>query len=262
MQHVTSTSLSGNATQFNTGGSAPYSDVLWTNPLIGQNSTQNLPDTGHALLPTLHNFTYDAWVYVTNYSVTQNLEFDINLYMNGVGMIWGTQCSHLSDGDWDIWNDASAAWVSTGIGCNLKNNAWNHVTIQRQWESNNDLLYQSITQNGVTSNIDRTVTPFSVPASWWGITVNYQMDGNSTQSANTTYLDNFSFFIGESRCPAKILRAFDLIKDIGCSAANGRSRGGWTGMRSVQRHFVPRGIHGKYAQSVIQNLLFSVSDGH
>jgi hypothetical protein len=194
LQHVSSTSLSGNSTQFNLGGSIPYSDVLWTNPLIGQNTTQNMPDTGHTLLPTLHNFTYDAWVYVTNYSITQALEFDINMYMNGVGLLWGTQCSHLADGDWDIWNDASAAWVPTGIACNLRNNAWNRVTIQVQRETNNDLLYQSITQNGVTSNLNKTIAPFTVPASWWGITVNYQMDGNSVQSANTTYLDNFSLF--------------------------------------------------------------------
>lgn len=191
-QHISSTSLSGNATQFNLGGTVPYSDALWTNPVIGQNSTQNLPDTGHTLLPTLHNFTYDAWVYVTNYSITQNLEFDINMYMNGVGMLWGTQCDHLADGDWDIWNNASASWASTGIACNLINNAWNRVTIQVQRESNNDLLYQSITVNGVTHNINQTFAPFSVPSSWWGITVNYQMDGNYSQTANTTYLDNFS----------------------------------------------------------------------
>jgi hypothetical protein len=191
-QHVGSTSLSGNATQFNLGGSTPYSDALWTNPVMGQNTTQNIPDTGHTLLPTLHNFTYDAWVYVTNFSITQTLEFDINMYMNGVGMIWGTQCNHLSDGDWDVWNNSSAAWVSTGIACNLKNNAWNRVTIQAQRESNNDLLYQSITQNGVTSNINKTFGPFTVPASWWGVTVNYQMDGNYAQTPNTTYLDNFS----------------------------------------------------------------------
>jgi len=31
-----------------------------------------------------------------------------------------------------------------------------------------------------------------VPSSWYGITVNYKMDGNYNQSANTTYLDNLS----------------------------------------------------------------------
>lgn len=191
-QQISSPSLSGNATQFNLGGTIPYSDALWTNPVIGQNTTQNIPDTSQTLLPTLHNFTYDAEVYVTNFPVTQNIELDINMYMNGVGMIWGTQCDHLADGDWDIWNNVSASWISTGIACNLNNNAWNHVTIQVQRELNNNLLYQSITQNGVTYNINQTFAPFSVPSAWWGLTLNYQMDGNYVQAANTTYLDNFS----------------------------------------------------------------------
>lgn len=192
-QHNSSVSLSGNSTQFNIGGTTPYSDVLWSNPIMGQGSTQGLPDTGHTLIPTLHHFTYDAYVYVTNLSVTQDLEFDINMYINGVGMEWGTQCNHLADGDWDIWNNVEARWVSTGVPCNLNNAAWNHIVVQVQRQSNNDLLYQTITVNGVTYNINQTVAPFAVPAGWWGMTVNYQMDGNYKQSPNTTYLDKFNF---------------------------------------------------------------------
>lgn len=192
-QHISSTSLSGNATQFNLWGSVPYSDALWTNPILGQNTTQNIPDSDHTLLPGLHNFTYDTYVYVNDFSITQNLEFDINMYMNGTGMIWGTQCNHLADGNWDIWNNQSASWVSTGIPCAMNSNAWNHVTIQAQRESDNTLLYQSITVNGTTYNINQTFGPYSVPSQWWGITVNYQMDGNYAQAANTTYLDNFNF---------------------------------------------------------------------
>jgi hypothetical protein len=191
-QHDSSFSLSGNSTQFNIGGSTPYSDVLWSNPVLGQNSTQGLPDTGHTLLPTLHNFTYDAYVYVTNLSVTQSLEFDVNMYMGGVGMEWGTQCDYLGTGQWDIWNNVDAKWVPTGTPCKLQNDTWNHVTVQVQRESNNDLLYQSITLNGVTYNINQTVAPFQVPSGWWGMTVNYQMDGNYKQASNTTYLDKFS----------------------------------------------------------------------
>ena len=191
-QHVSSPSLSGNATQFTIGGSTPYSDALWSNPVIGQNSTQNLPDNGHTLLPTIHNLTYDAYVYPTNLAVTQDLEFDVNMYMNGAGMEWGTQCNHLADGDWDIWDNVNAKWDSTGAPCNLVNYAWNHVTIKAQREDNNDLVYQSITVNGVTYNINRTFAPFPVSSGWWGVTVNYQMDGNFQQAANTTYVDNFS----------------------------------------------------------------------
>jgi hypothetical protein len=192
MQHVSSPSLSGNATQFNIGGTKPYSDVLWTLPVLGQNSTQDIPDTGHTLLPTLHNFTYDAYFYATDVPVTQVLEFDINMYMDGVGMIWGNQCNHLGGGVWDIWDNANAKWVSTGVACNLINNAWNHVTVKGQRESNNAVQYQSITLNGITANINKTYPPFSVPGEWWGVTINYQMDGNFKQASNTTYLDNFS----------------------------------------------------------------------
>jgi len=130
---------------------------------------------------------------VTNASITQVLEFDINMYMNGSGMIWGTQCNNLGGGEWDIWDNVNAAWVSTGVACNLINNGWNHVTLQMQRETGNTLLYQSITLNGVTANINKSYPPFTVPAGWWGMTLNYQMDGNSKQAANVTYVDNFSF---------------------------------------------------------------------
>jgi hypothetical protein len=191
-QGVSTPSLSGNATQFEVGGTTPYSDVLWSNPLIGQFSTQGLPDTDHSLLPTLHNFIYDADFYVTNASVTQVLEFDVNMYLNGVGMIWGHQCNNLGDKQWDIWDNVHKRWFSTGITCNLINDGWNHITIQVQREADNTLLYQSITLNGETVTLNTTSPAYSVPQSWWGVTVNYQMDGDNKQSANETYLDNLS----------------------------------------------------------------------
>ncbi len=52
------------------------------------------------------------------------------------------------------------------------------MTIQAQRESDNSLLFQSITLNGVTSNINQRYAPGTAPSGWWGITVNYQMDGN------------------------------------------------------------------------------------
>lgn len=193
--NVSSPSLSGHATQFTLGGpsgTAPWGDALFSLPVLGQFSTQNLPDTGHTLLPTLHNFIYDSYVYVTNVPITQVLEFDINMYMNGVGMLWGTQCNNLGGKVWDIWDNVNAKWVSTGVTCTLINNGWNHVTIQGQRGAGNTVIYQSITLNGSTANINTTYAPFTVPIGWWGVTVNYQMDGNVTQAPYTTYLDNAS----------------------------------------------------------------------
>jgi hypothetical protein len=191
-QGVTSPSLTGHATQFYLGGNLPYADALFSNPLIGQGSTQGLPDSNHTLLPTLHNFTYDAYFYTSNLAVTQVLEFDVSMYFNGLSLIWGQQCRVAGGHEWDIWDNINAKWVSTGIACNPVNNGWNHVTIQMQRESDNWLLFQSITLNGKTTPVNRYYQAHSAPSSWWGITVNYQMDGNYNQTPYTTFLDNFS----------------------------------------------------------------------
>jgi hypothetical protein len=189
-QHEGAISRSGNGTKFNIGGTTPYADVLFSNPIMGQRSTL-IPDADQKLIPTLHNFTYDTWVYVTNAAITQSMEFDINMYLNSKGLEWGTQCNHLGDGSWDIWNNVDAHWVSTGRPCVL-NNGWNHVVLQVQRESNDDLLYQTIAMNGTTYTINTTVAPFAVPSAWYGMTVNFQMDGNYKMAGNTAYLDDFN----------------------------------------------------------------------
>ena len=186
---IPSPSLSGNATQFSLGGTRPYGDVLFAAQLIGPDSPQ-IPDADHTLVPTLHNFVYDSYFFVTDASITQALEFDINMYFNGVGMTWGHQCNHLGDGDWDIWN--SHHWVSSGVPCTLIQGAWNHLTLVVQREPDNTMLYESIELNGTTYPLNKTYPPAKISSSWWGVTANYQMDGDHAHTANTTYLDNFS----------------------------------------------------------------------
>jgi hypothetical protein len=187
---VAEPSLSGNATMFEINPASPYADALFSAQLIGQNSPQ-IPDASHALLPTIHNFVYDSYFYVTRASITQVLEFDISMYMNGVGMVWGTQCNHLGDGDWDIWDNVNNAWLSAGVPCQFVN-GWNHVTLNLKRESDNSLLYQSIELNGTTYTLNKTYPPGVAESGWWGMTANYQMDANATYTANTTYVDNFS----------------------------------------------------------------------
>ena len=187
---VSSPSLSGKATQFNLGGTTPYADALFSAQLMGQNSPQ-LRDSDHKLLPTIHNFIYDSYFYVTDASITQVLEFDISMYMDGIGMIWGNQCNYLGDKSWDIWDNVHGHWYSAGVPCKFTN-GWNHVTIQVQRESDNTLLYQSIELNGTVYTLNKTTAPGTASSQWWGVTANYQMDGNSKQSSNVTYVDNFS----------------------------------------------------------------------
>lgn len=187
---VSSPSLSGNATQFSLGGTTPYADALFSAQLMGQNSPQ-LRDSSHTLLPTLHNFIYETDFYVSNAAVTQVLEFDISMYMNGVGMIWGQQCNYLGDGNWDIWDNVHSHWVSAGVPCKFVN-GWNHLKIEMEREPDNTLLYKTIALNGTTYALNISYAPGTAPSNWWGVTANFQLDGNAHQVAYTAYLDNFN----------------------------------------------------------------------
>lgn len=188
---VDSPSLSGDDSEFGLGQGAPYGDALFNNHLIGDFSSQGLPDTNKTLIPTLHSFVYDVYFYGTNLNASQALEFDINQFTNGLSFIWGHECRVAGGNEWDIWDNQSGHWVATGISCYPKSKDWNHLVIQVERTSNNQLLYKSITLNGQQYNLNATYAPTST--SWYGVTVNYQMDGNSSQTPYDVYLDNLTF---------------------------------------------------------------------
>jgi len=192
-QGVNSPSMDGKAAEVYVGGSSGYGDTLWNNHLIGDLSSQGMPDNNHTLVPTLTNFTYDVYFYGTDLAVSQALEFDVNQFFNSMGFIFGHQCVIAGGHGWDIWDDQSNAWIATGIPCNPNSNSWNHVTLKVQRTSNNQLTYQSITLNGVTNTLNWTYNHGSAPSSWYGITINYQQDGNEYQQGYDVYLDELTF---------------------------------------------------------------------
>jgi hypothetical protein len=192
-QGVSSPSLSGNASEFNIGTGPAFTDALFNNHLIGTSSSQNLPDTDGTLVPSLHSFTYDVYFYGGNLALSQALEFDINQFFNGMGFIWGHECRIAGGYEWDVWDNVNQHWTPTGVPCHPISNSWNHLTIQVQRTSSNQLLYQSITLNGETSTLNQTYPHGSAPSSWYGVTLNYQMDGDNKQDAYNIYLDQLTF---------------------------------------------------------------------
>lgn len=192
VQGIQAPSMSGQAAQYNLGGTAVYSDALFNNHLIGDGSSQGLLDSGHVLVPTYHDFTYDVYFYGSDLSLSQAVEFDINQFFGGMGFIWGHECRIAGGNEWDIWDNLNQHWVPTGVPCYPNSNAWNHVTIQVQRTANNQLLYESISLNGVSHTVNQYYNPGSA-VGWYGITINYQMDGNYMQSPYSIYLDNLTF---------------------------------------------------------------------
>lgn len=190
-QGISSPSMSGDASGFSVGGTVPFSDALFTNHLIGTGSSQGRPDANQTLLPSLHDFTYDVYFYGGNFGLSQAIEFDINQFFNNLGFIFGHQCRLAAGNEWDVWDNQNKKWVPTGIPCYPNDNAWNHLTIQVQRDSNNNLVYQSITLNGQTGTLNWTFPPGTSPG-WYGLTINYQMDGDAKQDSYTVYLDNLT----------------------------------------------------------------------
>jgi hypothetical protein len=185
--------MSERAARFDLGGTSVYTDALFNNHLIGAFSSQGLPDTNKTMLPSLHNFTYDVYFYGTNLALSQALEFDVNQFFDSKGFIWGHECRIAGGNEWDVWDNVAGHWTSTGVPCRPNSNAWNHLTIKVQRTSNDELLYQSITFNGVTHALNLTFPAGTAPSNWYGVTINYQMDGNSRQDPYTVYLDNLTF---------------------------------------------------------------------
>jgi major membrane immunogen (membrane-anchored lipoprotein) len=188
---ISSPSRSGNSSKMDIGGQTVYSDVLWNNHLIGDFSTQGMPDTSKTIVPNLHNFTYDVYFWVDDASVSQALEFDINQFVSGNSYIWGHECRIAGGNEWDIWDNPGKKWHATGIACKPVSNSWNHLVLQVQRTSDNHLLFQSITLNGVTSTLNYYESP--TPSTWYGVTINYQQDGNYAQTPYSVWLDNLNF---------------------------------------------------------------------
>ncbi len=190
-QGVSSPSLSGKASRMDIGGQTVYSDGLWNNHLVGDFSSRGLPDNDRSIVPTVHNFTYDVYFYLDDVSVSQALEFDINQFVGGKSFIWGHECRIAGGHEWDIWDNPGQKWHATGIPCNPVSNAWNHLVLQAQRTSDNHLLFKSITLNGQTATLNYYENP--TPTNWYGITINYQQDGNYKQQPYSVWLDKLTF---------------------------------------------------------------------
>lgn len=173
------------------GGTVQWSDAFWNVHLIGSMSSQGLKDSNKTIIPNLHDFTYDVYFWVPKISDSQALEFDINQFVGGKSHIWGHECRIDGGHEWDTWDNVNKHWVPSGIPCNPVSNAWNHLTLNVQRTSTGKLLFHTITLNGKTATLDRYDSPTNT--SWYGVTINYQIDGNKSITPYKVYIDKLTF---------------------------------------------------------------------
>ncbi len=149
------------------------------------------------------NFVYDGWVYIEgSASNLANMELDLNQVLaNGNVMIYSFQCSGYA-GQWEMGSNSksiahpAARWVKTGVACSPKSwtgNTWHHVQISYSRNSSGYITYHSVTFDGTTHSIGKTV--LGEFALHWGhvLQTNFQIDGIGSGS-NTTYLDDLTVY--------------------------------------------------------------------
>ena len=172
--------MDGTSAQFWLGGSTPYSDALWWNKILAE--------TQLAQNEAVHNFVYDLYFYTDNGPAAQSIEWDVNQFVDGRSYIFGSQCSYRSADTWDVWDNVNSKWVSTGVSCGaLQSNTWNHVVLEFERTTDNQLHYIAMTLNGTRHYLNWYYP--STSTTWSGVTVNYQMDGNFQQVNYSTWVD-------------------------------------------------------------------------
>jgi hypothetical protein len=194
VQGITSPAVGTVSTRFDVGGYVPYSDALFVNHLVGDGTTQNLPDRDGTLMNTIRHMVYDVYIYSDHIERAHAIEFDLGLNVSGRAMMFGTQCRTEANKVWSVWDQPNHKWVDTPIPCGIQDGKWTHVTVKFYRSSDNHQTYESITQNGQTYNLGWTYN--SIPSAWHGLVTNFQLDGNKTQEDYSVFIDklNISYY--------------------------------------------------------------------
>jgi hypothetical protein len=144
------------------------------------------------------NFVYDTYVYISDNSIA-NLEFDTNQVWdaNNDVLIYGMQC--VSSGTWEYTtNSGGAHWNGTTIACkggppSWKTDYWHHVQIKVHRDGSGNAYYDSVTLDGVTSQMnDSGFSSFALDWASGDLVLNFQMDGSGSSGSVTAYLDGLT----------------------------------------------------------------------
>jgi len=177
-QNIATPSLDGKSATFWLGGKVPWGAAIWWKQL--------------GAIDTATHFVYDLEFYINNPLISQALEFDVNQSVNGLKYIFGTECDVRTNGGFRVWDTANAHWVSTGASCQVRANAWNHLT----WEVErvgNQTHFIAVTLNGYRQGINKYF--YAKPnGSVRELNVAFQMDGDEYQDNYQTWLDRVRLY--------------------------------------------------------------------
>jgi hypothetical protein len=174
-QPVASPSMSGSAIKFDVTGGTPWGDALWWKQVGGNDSKTH--------------FVYEISFYLDNVNAAQALEFNVNQNAAGNRYEYATQCDIKGSHHWRIWPHEQLHWLDTGASCPAPlQNQWNHLTWEFSRNSQNQVVWEAVTLNGVRSVINQSFD--SYPATGSGIDVAFQMDSDGGPTPWSVWVDD------------------------------------------------------------------------
>ncbi len=177
-QHQSSPSLDGSSTKVFLGGTTPFSHALMWRRMGSASSATH--------------FVLDMYYTIGNPSASQGLEFNANQALSSAWYKFSTQCN-LAGGTWRVWDSKNGGWVNTGIACTRPPaNTWQHVILEYQ-RSGGKAVFVAITLNGKKSYVNKSFYP-QAKSGDGSVGIHFQVDGNSTQTDYTTWIDKISFY--------------------------------------------------------------------
>ena len=177
-QNINNPAVDGKSATFWLGGTKPWGSAIWWKQLGAIDSAKH--------------FVYDLRFFIKDPHIAQGLEFDINQSVNGLKYIFGTECDARTNGGWRVWDTVNAHWRSTGAACNMKANAWNHIT----WEVErvgSQTHFIAVTLNGYRQVVNKYYNAKPV-GNARELNVAFQMDGDEYQDDYQTWLDRVRLY--------------------------------------------------------------------
>jgi len=174
---VGSPSVDGTSGKFYLGPNGQYNNCLW--PIkLGSSST-------------VTHFKLDTYYQISNPAYSQGVEFSSNHHIGTQWYKFSVQCSY-NKGIFSVWNTAGGHWSPTHIPCNRPAlNSWDHLTVDTQI-SGGKAVFLSLTLNGVQYAINQSFYP-TTKASSYGFGVHFQMNGDISGHAYSTWVDGLTF---------------------------------------------------------------------
>jgi hypothetical protein len=194
-------------------GSSPYATFSITSSQSYANALWPY-DAGSC--DSCSTFSYDFWITLgANSNFAQAFEVDLRQFNKtlGINFMFGMQWDQVNE-TWDVWNQKTKQWVPTSLHTALSYSAPRHIVINDHRDTANNLVFDSISIDGVETDWNITEPSGPLTPGWSSVVgPQHQIDVGviKTPTTLTAGIMNATFTAGNP--PSAVVSAtYTLIR--------------------------------------------------